>query len=174
MFLGVALGRAGRTDEAREHLHALLGEFDSDTLALFQGFTLGVLGWLDVLDGRYASALALATEAYESSLGPLSMMIGPQMPAMHLIVAAWALAGLGGPEARTGAVLLGARDGLLPPGHLPPPTEREQWGGHRTRPFRTRRRGVRGGTRRGRRPLLRKAAALLGRAADAIRERAES
>ncbi|MFI8402791.1 AfsR family transcriptional regulator, partial [Streptomyces sp. NPDC085463] len=175
MFLGVALGRAGRTDEAREHLHALLGEFDSDTLALFRGFTLGVLGWLDVLDGRYGSGLALAREAYESSLGPLSMMIGPQMPAMHLIVAAWALAGLGGPEARTGAVLLGARDGLLPPEHLPPPTEREQ---------------LERATELGRSVLgdaefgaaraeggglsFEEAAALLGRAADAIRERAES
>ncbi|MFE8937493.1 BTAD domain-containing putative transcriptional regulator [Streptomyces sp. NPDC007872] len=175
MFLGVALGRAGRTDEAREHLDALLGEFDSDTLALFKGFTLGVLGWLDVLDGRYASGLALAEEAYESSLGPLSMMIGPQMPAMHLIVAAWALAGLGGPEARTGAVLLGARDGLLPPGHLPPPTEREQWeratelgrsvlGDAEFEAARAEGGGL----------SFEEAAALLGRAADAIRERAES
>ncbi|MFE5730883.1 BTAD domain-containing putative transcriptional regulator [Streptomyces sp. NPDC056528] len=175
MFLGVALAREGRTDEAREHLHELLREFDSDTLALFKGFTLGVLGWLDVLDGRYASALALAAEAYERSLVPLSMMIGPQMPATHLVVAAWALAGLGGPEARTGAVLLGARDGLLPAEHLPPPTEREQL--ERATALA---RSVLGDAEFGAARAegdglsLEEAAALLGRAADAIRERAES
>ncbi|WP_411069666.1 AfsR/SARP family transcriptional regulator [Streptomyces sp. cmx-4-25] len=175
MFLGVALAREGRTDEAREHLHALLREFDSDTLALFKGFTLGILGWLDVLDGRYASALALAAEAYERSLVPLSMMIGPQMPATHLVVAAWALAGLGGPEARTGAVLLGARDGLLPAEHLPPPTEREQL--ERATALA---RSVLGDAEFGAARAegdglsLEEAAALLGRAADAIRERAES
>ncbi|MFC8009872.1 ATP-binding protein, partial [Streptomyces cinereoruber] len=126
MILATVLGRGGRTAEAREHLRALLKEFDSEALALFEGFAFGGLGWLDVLDGRYASGLALAAKAYAYSLSPLSLMIGPQMPAVHLIVAAWALAGLGGPAARTGAVLLGARDALLPPAHLPPPTEREQ------------------------------------------------
>ncbi|WP_432120397.1 BTAD domain-containing putative transcriptional regulator [Streptomyces sp. S1] len=175
MILATVLGRGGRTAEAREHLRALLGEFDSETLALFEGFTLGGLGWLDVLDGRYASALALVAEAYERSLSPLSLMIGPQMPAVHLIVAAWALAGLGGPWARTGAVLLGARDGLIPPGHLPPPTEREQL--DRAVAFA---RSVLGDAEFGAARAegdglsFEEAAALLGRAADAIRERAES
>ncbi|WP_435970450.1 BTAD domain-containing putative transcriptional regulator [Streptomyces sp. Qhu_M48] len=175
IFLALALGRSGRTAEAREHLHALRGEFGSETLSLFEGFTLGSLGWLDDLDGRYGSALALATEAYERSLGSLSMMVAPQMPGVHLVTAAWALAGLGGPQARTGAVLLGARDGLVPPGHLAPPMERENL--ERATELA---RSVLGGEAfaaahaEGDGLSLEEAAALLGRAADAISERAES
>ncbi|MFC8585225.1 AfsR family transcriptional regulator, partial [Streptomyces sp. NPDC057217] len=175
MILATVLGRGGRTAEAREHLRALLKEFDSEALALFEGFALGGLGWLDVLDGRYDSGFALVAKAYEYSLSPLSLMIGPQMPAVHLIVAAWALAGLGGPEARTGAVLLGARDGLLPPGHLPPPTEREQLE-RATALARSVLGDAEFGAARAEGDGLsfEEAAALLGRAADAIRERAES
>ncbi|MEV5974830.1 tetratricopeptide repeat protein, partial [Streptomyces sp. NPDC051921] len=125
IFLALLLARTGRTAEARVHLQRLLDDFRSETLSIFEGFTLGSLGWVDNLDGRYASAFALARRAYERSLGALSMMVAPQMPAVHLITAAWALAGLGGPSARTAAVLLGAYEGLLPPGHLPPPMERE-------------------------------------------------
>ncbi|MEU2114475.1 BTAD domain-containing putative transcriptional regulator [Streptomyces sp. NPDC016459] len=175
MFLGLALGRSGRTAEAREHFLALRQDFDSETLSLFEGFTLGCLGWLDDLEGRYGSALALAAEAYERSLGSLSMTVAPQMPATHLVTAAWALAGLGGPGARTGAVLLGARDGLLPPGHLSPPTERENL--ERATELA---RSVLGqdafaaAYAEGGGLSLEEAAALLGRAADAISERAES
>ncbi|MFC8763577.1 BTAD domain-containing putative transcriptional regulator [Streptomyces sp. NPDC057193] len=175
MFLGLALGRSGRTAEAREHLLALRREFDSETLSLFEGFTLGCLGWLDDLDGRYGSALALAAQAYERSLGSLSMTVAPQMPAVHLVTAAWALAGLGGPRARTGAVLLGAREGLLPPGHLSPPMERENLE-RATELVRS----VLGeevfaaAYAEGDGLSLEEAAALLGRAADAISERAES
>ncbi|WMX47386.1 tetratricopeptide repeat protein [Streptomyces roseicoloratus] len=125
IFLALLLGRTGRTDEARVHLRRLLEDFGSETLSIFEGFTLGCLGWVDALDGRYASAFELAARAYRSSLGALSMMVAPQMPAAHLIIAAWALAGLGGPVARTAVVLLGASAGLVPPGHREPPTERE-------------------------------------------------
>ncbi|MEV6331710.1 AfsR family transcriptional regulator, partial [Streptomyces sp. NPDC051909] len=124
IFLALLLGRTGRTAEARVHLRRLLDEFSSETFSIFEGFTLGSLGWVDVLDGRYASAFGLARQAYRRSLGGLSMMVAPQMLAIHLIVAAWALAGIGGPGARTAAVLLGAYEGLLPPGHLSPPIER--------------------------------------------------
>ncbi|MFJ5139079.1 BTAD domain-containing putative transcriptional regulator [Streptomyces sp. NPDC088707] len=175
IFLALALGRSGRTDEAREHLHALRGEFGSETLSIFEGFTLGSLGWLDALDGRYGSALALATEAYERSLGALSMMVAPQMPGVHLVTAAWALAGLGGPEARTGAVLLGARDALVPPGHLAPPMERENLA--RAAELCRAELGAAEFTAahaEGGGLSLEEAAALLGRAADAISERAES
>ncbi|MFJ2057012.1 AfsR/SARP family transcriptional regulator [Streptomyces sp. NPDC087908] len=175
IFLALALGRSGRTDEAREHLHALRGEFGSETLSIFEGFTLGSLGWLDDLDGRYGSALALAAEAYERSLGPLSILVAPQMPGVHLVTAAWALAGLGGPGARTGAVLLGARDALVPPGHLAPPMERD----NRARAEELCRAAL-GDTEfavahaEGGALSLEEAAAVLGRAADAISERAES
>ncbi|MBP2581713.1 putative ATPase/DNA-binding SARP family transcriptional activator [Streptomyces sp. PvR006] len=175
IFLALALGRSGRTDEAREHLHALRGEFGSETLSIFEGFTLGSLGWLDDLDGRYGSALALATEAYERSLGALSMMVAPQMPGVHLVVAAWALAGLGGPGTRTGAVLLGARDALVPPGHLAPPMELENLA--RAEELCRAALGdaeFAAAHAEGGGLSLEEAAALLGRAADAISERAES
>ncbi|MCX5225862.1 BTAD domain-containing putative transcriptional regulator [Streptomyces sp. NPDC006553] len=175
IFLALALGRSGRTAEAREHLHALRGEFGSETLSIFEGFTLGSLSWLDNVEGRYRSAFDLAVEAYERSLGSLSMMVAPQMPAVHVVVAAWALAGLGGPSARFAATLLGARESLLPPGHLPPPLERENLA---TATELTR--SVLGeeafavAHAEGDGLSLEEAAALLGRAADAISERAES
>ncbi|MDT9688103.1 AfsR family transcriptional regulator, partial [Streptomyces sp. P9(2023)] len=125
LFLAMLLGRTGRTAEARAQLKALMDDFSSETLSIFGGFTLGGLAWLDNLDGQYASALDLAREALERSLGSLSMMVAPQMPAIHLIIAAWALAGLGGRDAELGARLLGAHTGLLPEGHLLLPTERD-------------------------------------------------
>ncbi|WP_328944978.1 winged helix-turn-helix domain-containing protein [Streptomyces sp. NBC_00250] len=175
LFLGLALGRSGRTAEAREHLQALRQEFGSETLSIFEGFTLGSLGWLDNVDKRYASALAFTREAYERSLGSLSMMVAPQMPSVHLTGAAWALAGLGGPGARTGAVLLGAREGLAPPGHLLSPLEAENL----TRATELTRSvlgedAFEAAHAEGGGLSLEEAAALLGRAADAISERAES
>nr|WP_206324639.1 MULTISPECIES: BTAD domain-containing putative transcriptional regulator [unclassified Streptomyces] len=125
LFLALALGRTGRTAEARTHLTVLLAEFGSETLAVFQGFMLGTLAWIDVLEGKYADGLARVTAAYRRSLGPLSMMVVPQMPGVHLVVGAWALAGLGGEAARTAALLLGARDALVPEGHREPGLERE-------------------------------------------------
>ncbi|MEU4271302.1 AfsR family transcriptional regulator, partial [Streptomyces sp. NPDC026092] len=125
LFLAMLLGRTGRTAEAREHLTALLDDFSSATLSIFGGFTLGGLGWLDNLDGRYASGLAYAKEALERSLGTLSMIVAPQMPAIHLVTAAWALGGLGGPGAVVGAQFLGAHEGLLPEAHLLTPPEHD-------------------------------------------------
>ncbi|CAM5347195.1 BTAD domain-containing putative transcriptional regulator [Streptomyces narbonensis] len=175
LFLALALGRTGRIAEAREHLHVLRREFRSETLSIFEGFALGSLGWLDALEKRYGSAFAFAAQAYERSLDPLSMMIAPQMPAYHVVMAAWALAGVGGPSARIAATLLGAGAGLLPPGHLAPPLEREN---------------LATATELARSALgedafaaayaegdglsLEETAALLGSAADAISERAES
>ncbi|MFF6774741.1 BTAD domain-containing putative transcriptional regulator [Streptomyces sp. NPDC012637] len=125
IFLAMLLGRTGRTAEARVHLQRLLEEFSSETFSIFEGFTLGSLGWVHNLDGEYAAAFDVSRRAYLSSLGALSLMVAPQMPAIHAVTAAWALAGLGGPSARTAAVLLGAYEALLPPAHLAPPIERE-------------------------------------------------
>ncbi|MFE1266248.1 BTAD domain-containing putative transcriptional regulator [Streptomyces sp. NPDC058758] len=175
LFLAVALGRTGRTAEAREHLATLLEEFGSETLSVFEGFTLGVLAWLDVTEKEYASALGRAAEAYGRSLGPLSMMVMPQMPGIHLVVAAWALAGLGGESARTAAVLLGARDALVPEGHLEPAMERENL----ARATELARAALgdaafEAAHAEGGGLSAEEAAALLGRAADAITGRAES
>ncbi|WP_346169841.1 AfsR/SARP family transcriptional regulator [Streptomyces roseofulvus] len=175
LFLALALGRTGRTGEARAHLTALLEEFSSETLAVFEGFTLGSLAWIDVLEERYADALARVARAYERSLGPLSMMVVPQMPGVHLVVGAWALAGLGGESARTAALLLGARDALLPEGHREPGLERENL----ARATELARAALgedafAAAHAEGGGLSAEEAAALLGRAADAISERAES
>ncbi|MFC8915974.1 BTAD domain-containing putative transcriptional regulator [Streptomyces sp. NPDC057116] len=126
LYLAVWLGRTGRTGEAREQLALVREEFAYDALSLFEGFTIGVLAWLDNLDGRYADGLDRAVRALAHALRPLSMMVAPHMPAVHLVTAAWALAGLGGGDrARTAAVLLGTHAGLLPEGHVAAPMERE-------------------------------------------------
>ncbi|MER7947159.1 BTAD domain-containing putative transcriptional regulator [Streptomyces sp. NPDC096079] len=175
LFLALALARTGRYAEAREHLNELLKDFGSETLSLFEGFTLGSLAWLDDIEGHYAAALGNAAEAYRRSLGPLSMMVAPQMPSVHVVIAAWALAGLGGAHARVAAVLLGAREGFVPVGHLPPSLERENLeratelcraalGDEEFAAAHAEGDGL----------SMEEAAALLGRAADAISERAES
>ncbi|MEU8526804.1 AAA family ATPase [Streptomyces sp. NPDC048629] len=174
IFLALLLGRTGRTAEARTHLLRLLDDFSNETLSIFEGFTLGSLAWVDNLDERYDSAFELAGKAYGRSLGALSMMVAPQMPAIHLITAAWALAGLGGPGARTAAVLLGAYEGLLPAAHLPPPMERENLA--RATELARSRLGAaefEAAYAEGDGLSLEEAAALLDRA-DAIRRRAES
>ncbi|MFJ5707011.1 BTAD domain-containing putative transcriptional regulator [Streptomyces sp. NPDC093105] len=175
LFLALALGRTGRTVEARELLTGLMEEFSSETLAVFEGFTLGSLAWIDVLEERYADALARVARAYERSLGPLSMMVVPQMPGVHLVVGAWALAGLGGEAARTAALLLGARDALVPEGHREPGLERENL----ARATELARAALGADAfaaahAEGGGLSAEEAAALLGRAADAISERAES
>ncbi|MFB7942174.1 BTAD domain-containing putative transcriptional regulator, partial [Streptomyces sp. NPDC056049] len=174
LFLAIALGRTGRTGEAREYLMALLDEFSSETLSVFEGFTLGILAWLDALEKEYATALGRAFQAYERSLGPLSMMVMPQMPGIHLTVAAWALAGLGGEPARTAAVLLGVRDALVPEGHLEPAMERDNL----ARATELARAALgdaayEAAHAEGGGLSAEEAAALLGRAADAITGRAE-
>ncbi|MFG2866613.1 BTAD domain-containing putative transcriptional regulator [Streptomyces sp. NPDC048338] len=125
IFLAMLLGRTGRTAEAREQLTELLAEFGSDTLSIFEGFTFGSLAWLDNLDGRYAAALKLVREALDRATGALSLMVAPQMPTIHLVTAAWALAGLGGDDATRAARLLGAVPDLLPKEHRLAPMERE-------------------------------------------------
>ncbi|MFD4316563.1 BTAD domain-containing putative transcriptional regulator [Streptomyces sp. NPDC058548] len=175
LFLGLALGRSGRFDEAREQLNKLRKEFSSETLSLFEGFAIGSLGWLDVVEERYESGFALVKEAYERSMGDLSLMVAPQMPSVHLAVAAWALVGLGGPVARIGGVLLGTAERLVPEGHLSLSLEVDN-----LRRATELARSVLGeeafdaARAEGDGLSLEEAAALLGRAADAISERAES
>ncbi|MCX4677740.1 winged helix-turn-helix domain-containing protein [Streptomyces sp. NBC_01433] len=125
MHLGLWLGQDGRIDEAREQLALLSDEFDSETVAIFGGFVLGVLAWLDNLEGDHTTALRRALLALERAQDRLSQMVAPQMTAVHLIAVAWALGGIGGERGgRDAARVLGLRAARLPEGHVPRTTER--------------------------------------------------
>ncbi|MEU4174213.1 BTAD domain-containing putative transcriptional regulator [Streptomyces sp. NPDC026589] len=126
LHLGFLLGRQGRLAEAREQLALLRKEFSSRTVGVFDGFVLGVLAWLDNLEGAYASALDVALAALGRSQDRISAMMAPFMASMQLTTIARALAGLdgaGAPEAA--ARLLGLQAALLPAGHLPTTLERQ-------------------------------------------------
>ncbi|MCK8678178.1 AfsR/SARP family transcriptional regulator [Streptomyces lichenis] len=125
VFLALLLGHTGRTAEARDQLAELNRESGTESMALFHGFVIGTLAWLDTLDGRYAEALALVRQAMDRAREPLALSLAPNMLAVHLITASRAATGLGGPHARTGAVLIGAADALRPPGYRGSPMERE-------------------------------------------------
>ncbi|RPK85939.1 MULTISPECIES: BTAD domain-containing putative transcriptional regulator [Streptomyces] len=118
--LGFLLGRQGHIGEAREQMTLLREEFSSHMVAGFDGFVLGVLAWLDNLDGAYACALDRGLAGLSRSRGRLSTMMAPHLASMQLLVIARALAGLdgaGAPEAA--ARLLGLQVALLPRGHVP-------------------------------------------------------
>ncbi|MDJ0466513.1 BTAD domain-containing putative transcriptional regulator [Streptomyces sp. H27-C3] len=126
LYLAMWLGRTGRTAEARAQLDKVRKDFKRSNLAIFEGFVLGLISWLDNLDGRHGRALTGVRRALARSCEPLSRMVAPQMPAAHLMTAARALAGLGGPRhAPDAARLLGAYEALLPPGHFATGQERE-------------------------------------------------
>ncbi|MFF1922640.1 BTAD domain-containing putative transcriptional regulator [Streptomyces sp. NPDC058221] len=126
LFLALWLGRSGRIVEAREHLAALREEFTPETEAVFHGFVVGGVAWLDNLEGRYADALDRSRQALERSGDPLTQMVAPHMAAIHLVTAARALGGLGEERgAALGARLLATCRELLPSGHVPTSMERE-------------------------------------------------
>lgn len=126
MFLAGLYGRTGRLVEARAELTSLREEFAFGAYAIFDGFLLGVLAWLDNKEGRHEEALALVREAATTARDPMALMVAPQLPAVHLLIAAVALLGLGGPRReRDAARLLGAYRALVPTGHFPVTTERE-------------------------------------------------
>lgn len=126
MHLGMLLGRTGRVAEAREQLDLLSAEFHSQTLAIFEGFVLGVRAWLDNLEGEYARALGTALRAVERAKDRLAQMVAPQMVCVYLTTVAWALAGLGGEErGRAAALLLGARTASISPLDVPTAVERQ-------------------------------------------------
>ncbi|MGW0824666.1 AfsR/SARP family transcriptional regulator [Streptomyces sp. NPDC002845] len=126
LFLAIQLARTGRTSEAREEMRRLREDFGAINFVVFSGFALGVEAWLETLDGRHAASLDMMRQAMEEVTDPLSRMIAPHLPAVHLVIAALALAALDdGVRARDAARLLGASDALLPPGHFSSPTEVE-------------------------------------------------
>ncbi|KIF74199.1 hypothetical protein QR77_09785 [Streptomyces sp. 150FB] len=132
LFLAQWLGRSGRSEEARHHLGVLREAFRTENLIIFEGFVIGAQAALDCRDGAYADALVAAQVALEQAMRPLSLMLAPEMVTVHLMTAAWALAGLAGPAgeradsgARDAARLLSAAVALRPAGHLVPPMEKE-------------------------------------------------
>ncbi|MER5728604.1 BTAD domain-containing putative transcriptional regulator [Streptomyces sp. NPDC002138] len=126
MFLASRLGSSGRIPEARVQIRALREDFSFGLYVIFDGFLQGLTAWLDNQDGKYEEALAQVRFALGMVQDPLAMMVAPQMPAVYLLSAAEAHAGLGGADhARTAALLFGAYRALLPPAHVPVTTERE-------------------------------------------------
>ncbi|MHB9850710.1 AfsR/SARP family transcriptional regulator [Streptomyces krungchingensis] len=126
LFLAMWLGRTGRIAEAREQMRRLREDFAAATFVVFEGFVLGVEGWLDAVEGQYETALAKVRKALSRSMDPLTQMIAPHMTSAQLTTAAIALTGLdGGSRVREAARLLGAADHLLPPGHFTGPMEDE-------------------------------------------------
>ncbi|MFJ6795604.1 ATP-binding protein [Streptomyces sp. NPDC091268] len=126
MFLAFILGRTGRTAEARAELHKLREEFAFGAYAIFDGFLLGTMAWLDNQEGRHEAALRNLRQAIGAVQDPLARMVAPQMPAVYLMTAGLSLVSLGGPRrAYDAARLLGAYRALLPTGHFPVTTERE-------------------------------------------------
>ncbi|WP_393100471.1 BTAD domain-containing putative transcriptional regulator [Streptomyces sp. LN325] len=126
LFLSMWLARSGRVPEAREQMRLLRADFEAVTFVVFDGFVLGIEAWLDALEGLYEAALVKVRKALERAGDPLSQVIAPHMTSAHLTTAAVALTGLdGGRRVRDAAVLLGAADRLLPPGHFVGPMEDE-------------------------------------------------
>ncbi|WP_051805743.1 AfsR/SARP family transcriptional regulator [Streptomyces sp. NRRL F-2747] len=126
MFLAGVYGRTGRIPEARRQIRLLREEFALGAFAIFDGFLLGTMAWLDNQDGEYADALAQLRKAMDTARDPLALMVAPQMPAVYLLTAAVSHVSLGGGRhAYDAARLLGAYRAHLPAQHFPVSTERE-------------------------------------------------
>ncbi|MFD1661255.1 BTAD domain-containing putative transcriptional regulator [Streptomyces caeni] len=126
MFLAMWLCRTGRVPEAREQLRLLRVEFEAITFVVFEAFVHGLEAWLDASEERYDEALPKVREALARAGDQMTQVIAPHLPFLNLVTAAIVLAGLdGGRRARDAALCLAAADGLLPPGHVLAPAERE-------------------------------------------------
>ncbi|MBT2458366.1 winged helix-turn-helix domain-containing protein [Streptomyces sp. ISL-86] len=126
MFLAGWLGRTGRIAEARSELQTLREEFSLGAYAIFDGFLLGTLAWLDNQEGEYEDALDRLRQAMSAVQDPLALMVAPQMPAVYLLTAASSHASSGALRRMYDAArLLGAYRAHLPPQHFPITTERE-------------------------------------------------
>ncbi|MEU3776457.1 BTAD domain-containing putative transcriptional regulator [Streptomyces sp. NPDC032472] len=126
MFLAGCYGRTGRIPEARAQLQQLREEFAFGAYAIFDGFLLGTMAWLENQEGKHAEALELLRQALVSAQDPLAVVVAPQLPAVYLMTAALSHVSLGGREqAYDAARLLGAYRTLVPPHHFPITTERE-------------------------------------------------
>ncbi|QFR97626.1 AAA family ATPase [Streptomyces tsukubensis] len=131
LALALLLGSTSRRAEAREQLELLRASFSTTaSFAVFDGLVLGAEAWLDTLDGQYEEALGKVRQALVRALEQIALMVAPQMPAVHMGVAALALSRRAeetgtSAEAETAAQLLGAASVLLPYGHRLGAQERE-------------------------------------------------
>ncbi|MEV0123538.1 BTAD domain-containing putative transcriptional regulator [Streptomyces sp. NPDC050703] len=126
LYLVSGLGRTRRIAEARDQLDVLRNEFGLIGYAVFDSFVLGIEAWIATLDGRPAQGLAMAGEALAGSRESLARIVAPQGAAVHLRIAALAMASLDdGARAEDAARLLGAAARELPPGHASNATERD-------------------------------------------------
>ncbi|MGI5399431.1 BTAD domain-containing putative transcriptional regulator [Streptomyces sp. CA-135486] len=125
LYLVLWLARSGRVQEARAEITQLLRQFESSTLAIFEGMVIGVQAWLDLMEGCYEQSLERTRVALSRAHDPLARMVAPQLASVHMVTAATALA-KGWPErAEDAARVLGAADADLPPGHFRPLYESE-------------------------------------------------
>ncbi|AEM86694.1 transcriptional regulator, winged helix family [Streptomyces violaceusniger Tu 4113] len=116
IHLAQRYGTTGRLAEARTLLVTMHGEFEHRALRMFEGMVEGLLAWLDLLEGRPGDALATVRGALAKTTGRMTEMVAPFIPVTHLLTAAEALSGLGGPERAVAAArLLGAYDTLRKP-----------------------------------------------------------
>ncbi|MER5495266.1 BTAD domain-containing putative transcriptional regulator [Streptomyces sp. NPDC002490] len=126
LFLAMHLGRTGRRREAREQVETLRTSFAAAGFVVFDSLLSGVEGWLDTLDGRYASGAERLRHALDASRDPLCQMVAPQLVGTHLLTAAHNLAERdGGARTRDAVRLFGAHRALLPPGLHPKLAERD-------------------------------------------------
>ncbi|WP_405808645.1 winged helix-turn-helix domain-containing protein [Streptomyces sp. NBC_00210] len=125
LYLVLWLARSGRVQEARAEITQLLQQFQSSTLAIFEGMVVGVQAWLDVMDGCYEQSLERVRVALRRAHDPLARMVAPQLASVHLVTAATALAKGRPGRAEDAARVLGAADADLPPGHFRPLYESE-------------------------------------------------
>ncbi|MEU7242589.1 AfsR/SARP family transcriptional regulator [Streptomyces sparsogenes] len=114
--LAMRCGNTGATQEARVQLERLLAEFGRRALGLFEGVVQGLIAWLDLLDGQPQEALVRVRGAIAKVDDPLAEMVAPHIQVTHVLIGAWALCDLGGPERTEAAArLLGAYDALRQP-----------------------------------------------------------
>ncbi|MBP0460484.1 AfsR/SARP family transcriptional regulator [Streptomyces montanisoli] len=150
MSLALQLGRAGRRAEARALLLQAKELLSTGPVMIFRSLVLSGLAWLDTEDGAYAQAREGIRAVLVHAEIPMSELVAPEMSAVHLLIAARALAGLatapGGAAGEGGehdehdehgedrdalalahdaARLVGAYERLVPEGHVRASFEKE-------------------------------------------------
>ena len=95
--LAIRYGRLGQTRDARELLDQLAEEFAGRGPDLFRGIVLGLLAWMDCIDGRFPSALERASRAVTLTQNNFAYMVAPDITLTQLAIVAWAMAGTADP-----------------------------------------------------------------------------